>query len=378
VSFPDLYNRVLNFVEASTKGAQNPILKGNLSQPFEFRRVSLAELMDQWSRSLSTIKRDMLMMRKIHNRDLLQARNAALKATELFPQEPGPWTGLALATLYDSMEICRTNSSDKCEDSVSMTYSLLERGVSLSQNGVDRETNNWNMYQALLAACAVNVNLGKFELAIEACQKAIPKDRGAVRARFVLAKAYLAIGQWIKASDLLDAILDPDRRSDFVSFLTPEEWGKAVVWRACLLHGDGRNSDALAMLEEYTQGQTPSGIFIKIFGQSPIVDMAFHGTKLRINQASNLPPSRWANEVAILLLGDDNPGEDSLGPFLQEKDIDLNAITCESAYYRGLRMLWYNQSGAPEEFAKAVAGGAVDHVEYWLAKQLIPHEISGH
>jgi tetratricopeptide (TPR) repeat protein len=372
-SLPNLYERIGQTVASSTDDLENPVLKGTLSSPMEFRFVSLDDLRDKWRRKLTKAKRDSVSMLRIDLSDLNDSKNAFDKADELFPNERAITNGKALISKYLGALNCKKDSVDECEH-YAKSIALLSKALddptmhsSLSQyQGLD-------LYESELDLAIVYFEMGKFQDAIVHAKNAISANpKFSLRARFTDAKALLAAGHAKEAATALDDVLGMDPAFGPPAQLSAEEWGKAVVWRAILLRADGKDIEEKLLLEKYARGDTKTASLFTALG-SPFA-WGLRGLKGNLgNPAANMP-SVWSNEIANYLLGKRGNG-DELENFIKDPRRDTTAIECEAQYYIGIYKTWNQKSDANENFRTSAGTKLTDHVEYWLAKLQIPKRI---
>jgi tetratricopeptide (TPR) repeat protein len=367
-SIADLYEQIQQRVSLLTGGAENPVLKGNLSQPIQFRSIDLAELRENWRRYLTKVKRDSVSLRKINPDDLNKSDGYLDKAKALFPDEPSVLTGQALVAKYFESIYCRARISDKCEYYRSQAREMLSKAATNENlRTVQSTEDRFNRYESQLALGVYGLEHGDFASAISNSKAAVATyPEGSLRAKYTMAKAYLASGDDIEAANVLDEILSSDRRSGGPSLLSAEEWGKAVIWRASLLRLEDRDIHAHQLLEEYARSDT-AGATIATILATPI-RWTVRPMKAQAPKPPKDIPSAWANEIANYLLGKRGDGDD-LKTFIKYPDKDSDAIDCEAEYYIGLYSIWHSGSNAIEHFQNSVASGASDHLEYWLAKR---------
>jgi uncharacterized caspase-like protein/tetratricopeptide (TPR) repeat protein len=366
-SLQNLYDNISRTVLHSTYNTSNPVLKGSLTQPFQFRAVDLEQLRDRWRTRLTKIKRDSNSMLQMDLSDLEESKSTLDKADELFPKERSVLNGKALVSKYLGTISCRAKSVENCKYYTQQSRDLFSRAV--ADGTLTSRLSSYaklDIYESELFLAVVHLENGEFQLASRCAQDAISANpESSLRARFTYAKVLLASSKNKEAADVLDEILTMNPRFGPAAQLSAEEWGKATIWRASLLRAQGKDVEERLLLEKYARGDVKGTKFFAAF-VVPFARSA-HALRALIAGPPSKLPSAWSNEIANYMLSKRGNG-DELRDFIKDPAKDKDAIQCEVEYYIGLHSLWDRQSNAPEHFRLSVESGAADHLEYWLAK----------
>jgi tetratricopeptide (TPR) repeat protein len=371
VSLLDVFPKIQEQVQIKTAGLQMPFIKGITSRPILFHPLQFDELRARWAALLTKAKRDSVMFKNTSTSGLDNAESVLKKTKELFPDEASIQTGLGLVARYRaSMCFPSLHKCKELEDSVE----LLEGAAAKSRDALVKLEGNeqqvsreYDLYEALVGLVGVYQMSGRTDQAIQRGKEALSLEPGSLRAKYLLAKAYLSSGDDGTAARILDEILDSKHMVGSAYLLTAEEWGKVAVLRSVLLMEQKKDSEARQILEEYSRAEAWDTAFHRLLATIFMSKADESMFERRRRQGQISVPSLWANEIANYLLGHRSPK--ALQSILA-RPLDEKTFQCEYEFYLGINALVHRQNeDAAQHFQNAVCTRTTDRVEYWMAKK---------
>jgi tetratricopeptide (TPR) repeat protein len=366
---------VLDFANSVLRSAhqdQSAYGEGDLTSPQLFKDVNLAVLQREWMTSFNKMARDLYSMRARDDGAFEYASRAVSKAEQLTPDDPIVQVGRALALRYEALQ-CATPS---CPQLLEAEQLLNTAEKALLQDHRE-STKKLTLYNAYATRAMIHMMLGQPEVALKDAFSAEDTKMVPLRASFLLAEVNLALGHLQDAAKYLDDVMEfgNEHGADAEVFLSPSDWGRAVVWRSMLLYGEGKRGQASSLLEAYTRRDTFEYLAL-------IRPLARISGRKHINpEAEGIVGSddAWMGLIANLLLGKRKPQE----IMDYSKTVDrLNTVvfTCQSQLYLAYQEML--TSGYSEEVTSkltaSVATGQTELGEYWLAKMILQRQkISG-
>ena len=180
---------------------------------------------------------------------------------------------------------------------------------------------------------------------------------------------YGAAGQHRKAFDVLQPLLNPDRRT---TTLTGEELGRVLLHTYVNLRQVDGPLAANALLDAFLRTHRGRMWLLQTVYQNPVVEKMQPLTSWAVRSAHVNVEAPWAHLVA-LYLRKGRPYEERLTGFLdsaaKDHPRDPQAFACMLHFYVGMARLFDGKTSlAAGEFDQAVSSGRRDYAEYWFAK----------
>jgi uncharacterized caspase-like protein len=402
MSLVDVYRSTAERTTERSAGRQHPILKGNLTTPFVFKRVTPVELINGASTEVDLEAVDTMAMRGVDENSLADAKALLVKALELASGEVvtaedqhnqaidqiSARTGLGMVETRTAIDYIAKDRSDQAAsitdhqqkasgflvEAVRSARALLKPDLSSG----DREYFKLLLQQALVATSLLDMEMGRLEAADELSTEAATLETASRIAPFVNGQVLLSEGRYAKSSGQFVRVLRMTNTAEGAdkTLFTQEQLAMTLLWRVVsgYLGGDKFHKGRLRI---YARNGTKTGAVLhEVFSTASALPGLHRHFDEAVAEGAIQTDATWPREVANYLLGYRSENElRAFGGADNAADIRSSMpFRCSVEFYVGFKSLVENNVDiAVQHFKKAVSTNQPQLVEYWVSKDQLAH-----
>jgi uncharacterized caspase-like protein len=355
LSLSDAYAVARNQTAALTDKQQIPVIKGALSHPFTFTKISVSDLERQADATLSSSQHDVESLRSPDAARLQHASDLLSKVLAISPEDSEAKQDAAKVLLFQG------NSRGASQ--------LVDAAIASIRSTID-QTLQPELPKWLMLSAQIKMREGDLKGAIEDCTIAASSSTS-LKPAFLLAELYAATLQYDKSLKVLRELLDDFGTRAGGENLTDQEWGRATVWTyVCLRRIDIHTNPKATLRRHAATNRQWALLFRVLLGNERADDLLSHGDRPDTTLNPDLEET-WSHLVANYLI-DPEAFERELRSFRENNLIfdrkDQKAFDCLMHFYLGINALFGGKIDiARQEFTAAVNTAQTQYPEYWTA-----------